>query len=292
MVEMVLSSFLITSRETLEAALVVGIVLAYLNRTNNEQYKKTVYYGVFAGVALSILSAFLFTIFAGGFEGRAEELFEGFTMLFAAALLTTMILWMMKQRRIAQEIEDKVARHIAKAQFNQTYAYGIFALIVVAVLREGVETVIFFSAINYASGISFIGATLGVITAIAIGYLFFASTKKINLKKFFSISSIFLIMIAAGLVAHGIHELEEAKLLNPIVEHVWDINPAAPLAARGIYPLMHEKGAVGSFFVGLFGYNGNPSLLEVLFYFAYLIGIFYLYWRIGGSVSAKAAKNH
>ena len=285
---MVLSSFLITSRETLEAALVIGIVLAYLNRTNNQQYKATVYYGIFAGIALSIFSAFLFNVFAGGFEGRAEELFEGFTMLFAAALLTTMILWMMKQRKIAQEIHDKVAKHIANAQFSQTYAYGLFALIVVAVLREGVETVIFFSAINYASGISFIGATLGVITAIAIGYLFFASTRKINLKKFFSISSIFLILIAAGLVAHGIHELEEAALLNPIVEHVWDINPSAPLAAPGIYPLMHEKGAVGSFFVGLFGYNGNPSLLEVLFYASYLIAIFYLYWRIGSSTSAKA----
>ena len=286
---MILSSFLITSRETLEAALVVGIVLAYLNRTNNEQYRKTVYYGIFFGVILSVLSAFLFNIFAGGFEGRAEELFEGFTMLFAAALLTTMILWMMKQRKIAQEIQDKVARHIAKAQFNQTYSYGIFALIVVAVLREGVETVIFFSALNYASGVSFIGATLGIIAAIAIGYLFFASTRKINLKKFFSISSIFLILIAAGLVAHGIHELEEAKLLNPIIEHVWDINPAAPLAAQGIYPLMHEKGAIGSFFVGLFGYNGNPSLIEVVLYAAYLIGIFYLYYRIGSSQAA--AKN-
>ncbi len=286
---MVLSSFLITSRETLEAALVVGIVLAYLTKTGNEQYKKTVYYGIFAGIVLSILSAFLFNIFAGGFEGRAEELFEGFTMLFAAVLLTTMILWMMKQRKMAQQIENKVAKHIAHASFNQTYAYGLFALIIVAVLREGVETVIFFSAINYASGISFIGATLGVITAIAIGYLFFASTRKINLKKFFSISSIFLILIAAGLVAHGVHELEEANLLNPIIEHVWDINPA--VAVEGVYPALHENGVIGSFLKGLFGYNGNPSLLEVLFYAAYLIGIFYIYWRIGSSGSVKAAKN-
>ncbi len=285
MVEMVLSSFLITSRETLEAALVVGIVLAYLNRTGNEQYRKTVYYGIFAGIALSILSAFLFNIFAGGFEGRAEELFEGFTMLFAAVLLTTMILWMMKQRKIAQRIEDKIARHIAKARFNQTYAYGLFALIVVAVLREGVETVIFFSAINYTSGVSFIGATLGVITAIGIGYLFFASTRKINLKKFFSISSIFLILIAAGLVAHGIHELEEARLVNPIIEHVWDINPA--VAVEGIYPALHENGIIGSFLKGLFGYNGNPSLLEVLFYASYLVFIFYLYHRIGTATPAK-----
>ena len=283
---MVLSSFLITSRETLEAALVVGIVLAYLNRTNNEQYRKTVYYGIFAGIVLSIFSAFLFNIFAGGFEGRAEELFEGFTMLFAAALLTTMILWMMKQRHIAKEIEGKVAAHIQKAKFNQAYSYGLFALIVVAVLREGVETVIFFSALNYASSISFIGATLGVITAIGIGYLFFASTRKINLKKFFSISSIFLILIASGLVAHGIHELEEAKLLNPLVEHVWDINPA--VAVEGVYPALHENGIIGSFLKGLFGYNGNPSLLEVLFYAAYLIGIFYLYWRIGSASPSKS----
>ena len=88
---MVFSSFLITSRETLEAALVVGVVMAYLTRTNNHQYKKTVYYGILAGIVLSILSAFIFTFFAGGFEGRAEEIFEGFTMIFASVLLTTMM---------------------------------------------------------------------------------------------------------------------------------------------------------------------------------------------------------
>src|SRR3989344_6554218 len=138
MVEMVLSSFLITSRETLEAALVVGIVLAYLNRTNNEQYKKTVYYGIFAGIVLSIFSAFLFNIFAGGFEGRAEELFEGFTMLFAATLLTTMILWMMRQKNVAKEIEHRVQRHL-----NTQQQFGLFLVTFLSVFREGVETVIF-----------------------------------------------------------------------------------------------------------------------------------------------------
>ena len=124
---MVLSSFIITSRETLEAALVIGIVLTYLSRTGNPQYKKTVYYGIFFGILLSILSAVLFTVFAGGFEGRAEEIFEGTTMLFAAVLLTTMILWMMKQNQVASKIEEKVATHVEKAIFNRTYAYGLFA---------------------------------------------------------------------------------------------------------------------------------------------------------------------
>jgi len=283
---MVLSSFLITSRETLEAALVIGIVLAYLTKTNNNEYKKTVYWGIFFGILLSILSAVLFAVFSEGFTGRAEEIFEGFTMLFAAVLLTTMILWMMKQKHIAREIEDKVVRHIKKANFNQTYAYGLFALIVVAVLREGVETVIFFSAINYTSGISFIGASLGVITAIAIGYLFFMSTRKINLKKFFNITSIFLILIASGLVAHGIHEFQEASVIPYIVKEVWDINPI--VAVEGSFPILHEKGLVGSFFNGMFGYNGNPSLLEILFYGSYLFIIFSIYRRIETGSSVKA----
>ena len=274
---MVFSSFLITSRETLEAALVVGVVMAYLTKTNNHQYKKTVYYGIFFGILLSILSAVAFTFMAEGFQGSAESIFEGFTMLFAAVLLTTMILWMMKQRNIAKNIQDKVASHIAKAEYNSTYAIGLFALIMVAVLREGVETVLFFGALNYTSGISFIGATLGVITAIAIGYLFFVGSRKINLKKFFTITSILLILISAGLVAHGIHELQEAALIPVVVEHVWDTNT-----------ILNENGLVGSFLKGLFGYNGNPSLLEVLFYAAYLGIIFYLYQRIENSFKSTA----
>jgi len=275
---MVFSSFLITSRETLEAALVVGVVMAYLTRTNNHQYKKTVYYGILAGIVLSILSAFIFTFFAGGFEGRAEEIFEGFTMIFASVLLTTMILWMMKQRNIAQQIEGKVASHIAKASYSNTYALGLFVLILVAVLREGVETVIFFGALSYTSGISFIGATLGIITAIAIGYMFFVGSRKINLKKFFTISSILLILIAAGLVAHGVHELQEAALIPMGVEHVWDMNS-----------ILDENGIFGSFLKGLFGYNGNPSLIELLAYAVYLAGIFYIYHRL--SSVPKKAKN-
>lgn len=269
---MVFSSFLITSRETLEAALVVGVVMAYLTKTNNNQYKKTVYYGIAFGVILSILAAVAFTLLSGGFEGRAEEIFEGFTMLFAAILLTTMILWMMKQSNIAQQIESKVASHIAKAEYKSTYAIGLFALIMVAVLREGIETVLFFSALNYSAGVSFVGATLGVITAIAIGYLFFVGSRKINLRKFFTISSILLILISAGLVAHGIHELQEAALIPIAAGQVWDTNN-----------ILNEEGIFGSFLKGLFGYNGNPSLLEVLFYFAYLGIIFYIYHRIDKS---------
>jgi len=277
-VNIVLASFLITSRETLEAALVVGIVLAYLNKTNRHHYKKTVYYGIVFGIVLSILAAVLFAVFAGGFEGRAEEIFEGSTMLIGSFLLTTMILWMMKQKHIAREIQNKVSMAVEKADLDKTYAYGLFLLIFIAILREGVETIIFLNAIRYASGINFIGGLLGVLVAIGIGYIFFNSTRKVNLKKFFGISSILLILFAAGLVAHGVHELQEAAVIPFVVKQVWNINPA--VTTLGAYPLLHENGLIGSFLKGLFGYNGNPSLIEVSSYVAYLGIIFILYRRI------------
>lgn len=272
-----IESFLVTSRETLEASLVVGIVLAYLNRTNNQSYRKTVYYGIGFGILASIIAALIFTFFAGGFEGRTEQIFEGITMLIGAFLLTTMILWMLQQRHISKEIEGKVEKHLMSSQPLFSHM-GIFMLIFIAVIREGVETVIFLNAINYASGINFIGGTLGILAAIVVGYLFFVSTKKINLKRLFNISSILLILFAAGLVAHGFHEFEEAGIVSGIVSPLFDINN-----------VLSEKGIVGGFLKGLFGYNGNPSLLEVIAWTSYLGIIFYLYKRIENSrVKASA----
>lgn len=287
MVIIVLSSFLITSRETLEAALVIGIVLAYLNKTNRFQYKKTVYYGIITGLILSILVAVSFTLFTGGFEGRSEQIFEGTTMLFASFLLTTMILWMIKQKHLAKKIQDKVFSEVQKAELNKTFSYGIFILIFIAVFREGVETVIFLNAIKYASGINFIGGLLGILVAIGIGYLFFNSTRKVNLKKFFNISSVLLIFFAAGLVAHGIHELQEAAVIPYAVKEVWNVNPA--VSVEGSFPILHEKGLIGSFLTGLFGYNGNPSLIEVLSYISYLGIIFYVFMRIENSNKVKVS---
>ena len=267
-----IESFIITFRETLEVALIVGIILSYLVRTKQTKYNNIVYIGIAFGIVASIIGAFLFNYLAGGFTGRAEEIFEGITMLVGAFLLTTMIFWMMKQKHIARELEQKVA-----AKISETYKLGLFLLVFVAVLREGIETVIFLSAVNFVStNNNLIGASIGIIAAIFLGYLIFVSSMKINIKKFFNITSILLILFAAGLVAHGIHELQEANIIPTVVEHVWDVNP--PINPDGSYPLMHEKGYIGSIFVGLFGYNGNPSLIEVLSYLFYLAIVFIL-WR-------------
>src|SRR3989338_3139364 len=269
-----LESFLVTSRETLEAGLVVGIVLAYLNRTNNQDYKKTVYYAIAAGILTSILAAFTFTFFAGEFKGASEQIFEGVTMILGAFLLTTMILWMMQQRYIAKEIESKVEKHLmnSRAVFSH---FGIFIIIFIAIIREGIETVIFLNAINYQSGINLLGGTLGILAAIIVGYVFFVTTRKINLKKLFNISSAMLILFAAGLVAHGFHELEESGLVPGIITPLFDINS-----------ILSDNGIAGGFLKGLFGYNGNPSLMEVIAYILYLALILILYMRIRNSRTA------
>ncbi len=269
-----IAEFLITFRETLEAALIVGIVLGYLSKTKQTNYNNVVYIGIVSGLMASIIGALLFINIAGGFTGRAEEIFEGVTMLIGAALLTTMILWMMKQRHIAVELEHKVAREV-----SEEHKFGLFLLVFISVLREGIETVIFLGAASFVSqNNTMIGALTGIIVAIFLGYLIFVSSMKINIKMFFNVTSILLILFAAGLVAQGVHELQEALIIPPIVEHVWNINPEVNV--DGTYPLFHEKGSIGSLLKGLFGYNGDPSLIEVLSYILYMIIIILLWTNI------------
>jgi high-affinity iron transporter len=265
-------SFIISFREVLEAALVVGIILSYLVKTKQTKHNKVVFYGVISGILASIIGAILFTNIAGGFTGRAEKIFEGVTMLAGAFLLTTMILWMMRQKHIAKEIEQRVATEI-----KTTHKFGLFALVFIAVLREGIETVIFLSAASFvSSNNTMIGALAGIIAAVLLGYAIFLGSMKINLNKFFSITSILLILFAAGLVAHGVHELQEAKIISTIKEQVWDINP--PIYSDGSYPILHERGYFGSILKSLFGYNGNPSFIEILSY-AFYLGLVFVLWK-------------
>ena len=270
-----LQSFIILFRETLEAALVVGIVLGYLVRTGQNEYKKSVYLGLAAGVAASVSGAFGFQILAGGFSGRAEEIFEGITMLVGAVLLTTLIIWVIRKSAQTAELERKVANRI-----ERTRRAGLFLLIFFAVLREGIESVIFLSAARFASGENnLLGAGLGLAAAVALGLLLFRGSLRINLRSFFAVTNILLILFAAGLVAGGVHELQEAGVIPIVLEHVWDINP---ITSGDSYPVLHENGLLGGIAKGLFGYNGNPSLIEVLSYLGYLISVLSI-WLFGRS---------
>ncbi|OGY47221.1 MAG: hypothetical protein A3J62_03460 [Candidatus Buchananbacteria bacterium RIFCSPHIGHO2_02_FULL_38_8] len=274
-------SFIITFRETLEAALIVGVILSYLFKIRQIKYNNIVYVGIGSAIVASIIGAIIFNNLAGGFTGRAEEIFEGVTMLVGAVLLTTMIIWMMKQKQMMVKLEDKVATEIGEA-----HKFGIFSLVFIAVLREGVETVIFLEAANFvSSGNNLVGALAGIIAAIFVGYLMFVAARRINIKKFFNVTSILLILFAAGLIAHGIHEFEEAGVIPIVIDHVWDINPT--LNPDGSYPFFHEKGYGGSILTGLFGYNGDPSLIEVFSYIVYIVIVLILWKNTKIALSPK-----
>lgn len=263
---MVVASFVVVFRETLEAALVVGIILAFLYRINQKQFRRYVYLGVAFAVAASIVTAVIFQVVAGGFEGRAEQLFEGSTMVVAAALLSWMIMWMFKQRmHLKRHVEEKVSRAVEKQEKLE-----LFLLSFVAVFREGVETVIFLGAATFASGQNvFVGGTLGIAFALGVSYLFFTAAKKVNLRVFFNVTSLLLVLFAAGLVAHGVHEFQEAQVLPMTIEHVWNTNW-----------LLNENSFVGGLAKSLFGYNGDPSLLEIIIHAAYLTVIGYIFVRM------------
>ncbi|MFA6096054.1 MAG: FTR1 family protein [Candidatus Paceibacterota bacterium] len=270
-----IADFIITFRETFEAALVVGIVLGYLSKTGQTKYNNVVYVGIAAGIIASVFAAFIFENIYGGFSGRGEMIFEGVTMFFGAFLLSTMIFWMMGQKHVAQDLRKNIS-----LELSAKHKAGLFFLVFISILREGVETVIFLGAASFASGNSnLIGAVLGVSVAVLLGYAVFVGSMKINVKMFFNFTSLILIFFAAGLVAQGVHEFEEAGAIPVLIEHVWDINP--PVNSDGSFPALHENGSVGSIFKSLFGYNGNPSLVEVLGYFAYISGA-YFFWKRAG----------
>ena len=264
---------IILFRETLEAALVVGIVLGYLKRTGQSRNSYLVYTAVGVGIGASVAGAIVFSLVAGGFSGKNEEVFEGVIMLAAAALLTTMIFWMMNQSQKAQEIEQRVESSLAESK-----KIGVFLIIFFGVLREGVESVLFLNAVRFSNGgLDLIGAILGILAAVVVAIVLFRGAVRIRTGTFFAVTNVVLVLFAAGLVAHGIHELQEAGIIPVVVEHVWDINPA--VSADGSYPLLHEDGSIGSLLKGLLGYNGNPSLVEVVAYGVFVAAIVAA-WRV------------
>ena len=251
-----IASFLIALREGIEAALIVGIILSYLRKVDARTLVKPVYFGVALGVLASVAVGALFMLLAVEFEGTLEQVFEGATMFLAAAILTTMILWM---RKNSLAYSEDLRKRVAFA-LSEKHSIGLSALAFVSVFREGIETVLFLGSASFTStGLQLIvGGALGLGLAVVMGLAIVKYSVRLDLKKFFNVTGILLILFAAGLVAHGIHEFEEAGVFAPIVEHVWDTNW-----------LVNDHSDLGQTLTALFGYNGDPSLVEVLGYVGY-----------------------
>jgi high-affinity iron transporter len=253
----VIAALLIAFREGLEAALIVGIVLGYLKRMGYKR-QAAVWWGVASAVTVSVVAGVALQALGIALQGRGEQLFEGITMLLAAGVLTWMIFWMQRQgRSIHAELEADVRQAVTSGS-----RWALFALAFVAVVREGIETALFLTAAAFSAtpAQTLIGGGLGLALAVAVGWLLFVVSVRLDVRAFFRVTSVLLILFAAGLVAHGVHELQEAGVLPVVVEHMWDINP-----------VLNENSAVGSILKALFGYNGNPSLLEIVSYVAYYL---------------------
>lgn len=262
-----LASFVLSLREGLEAALIIGVLLGSLKKLGQVEGQRTIWIGAGVAVILSALAGIMLNLLGANFQGRAEEIFEGITMLLAAVILTWMIFWMRAQaRKVTQTLEADVKGAVLK---NSSFA--LFSLAFVAVIREGVELAIFLTAAAVDSdGLEIlIGAGLGLAVVVILAFLLFKSLIRLNLARFFQITSIILILFAAGLTAHGIHEFNEAGIIPTIIEHVWDVNH-----------ILDEKSTLGAILGTLLGYNGNPSLTEVGSYLIYFIVIGISWFRV------------
>ena len=201
-----LEAFIVTLREGVEAALIVGITLAYLSKINRSELRKSVY--------AALIAAFVGSLGVAALLARTrwnQDIFEGWIMLAAAFFVITMIVFMMKTgRKMKGEIEGKVSLLAGRNAW-----FGLFAFVFLMVLREGVETVLILSAVslNSTALLSFLGTFLGVVAAIAFGVVFVKGSIRINLQKFFRVTTVILFFVAAQLVVSGLHELSENGVL-------------------------------------------------------------------------------
>lgn len=260
------SAFLITLREGLEMSLIVGILFAYLARTGYKREFPAIWIGVVGAVLVSFAAGGLIFVTAGEFTGRWEQMFEAAALLTAVAVLTYMIFWM---RRQAVTIRSELHARMSEALRAGSRA-ALVLLTVVSVGREGVETALFLFATARASSslAAGVGAALGLAGAVLIGWLLYQGTYRLDLRSFFNVTSVLLLLVGAGLLARGVGELQEAGLAPALIEHLW--NSSA---------VVRQTSTAGSFLEAMFGYTSAPSLLQVVFYLGYLVAVGSFYFR-------------
>lgn len=255
-----LAGFLLSLREGLEAALVIGMVLGVLTKLERTDLNRTVWRGMVLAATLSTAIAVALALLGMEFAGLGEMIFEGSAMLLAAGVLTWMIIWM---HRSAGNLKTQIEAKTRNAVNEQTGG-GLFALAFLAVFREGVELALFLLAVEKASSPiqALTGALTGLAGAALLGWMLFSSTRRMSLQGFFKATNILLIIFAAGMAASGVHEFIEAGFISGLIEPVWNVNG-----------ILSDQSELGLLLKALVGYNGAPSLTELLVYVAYMTGI-------------------
>ena len=259
-------SLFVTAREGLEMALIITILLGYLRSIGQKQHFRDIWYGVGAAAALSIAFGAGLEIASRELDGRILEAFEGFTMLFAVAVLTWMLFWMKRQSAgISGDLKHQIDHALSRG--------SVAALVLLAfssVGREGFETALFLFAgsTNHGSDLAFAtGGIAGFGIAAVFGVIIYYGAARLPLKQFFLVSGVALMVLAAGLISNAMAELQEATVISNMGSRPWD--------TEGFIAMTSD---MGKFLHTLFGYDSAPATLQIVLYWTYLGSVLSAYF--------------
>mgnify|MGYP001128076000 CR=1 FL=1 len=301
-----LPTFVITLREGVEAALVVGIVLACLYKAERSHLKIWVWSGIAAGIVASAAIGFLLewvmTIVRQSESSYAtviEPLLETSLCVIAIAMLSWMLLWMTQQARsLKGEIEGTIAAQLQRE--SSAVGWGIFTLIFIAVAREGFEAVLFIVAKFQQGWVPLLGAIAGVLGAVTIGVLLFQFGIKINLRSFFQVMGVFLLLIVSGLVVSAFKNLDATvsalASINPNFANICLTNGDSCILGQRLWDLkstLNDDRFPGILLKSLFGYRDEIFLGQAIAYILFLTsaGLAYFQSISGGGVARKPQEN-
>jgi len=261
-----LSTFLIALREGLEAALIVGILVAYLVKTGRNHLLAPLWLGVSVAIAASLALGGFLSFTSAELSDRGEEFFAGTTSFLAVGFVTWMVFWMKRTARgLRDELHGKVDAAIGAGRI------AIAATAFIAVVREGLETALFvytnFKTVGAASSAT-IGLVLGLALAVALGYLIYNRSVRINLGKFFQITGTMLIVVAAGVLSYGIHEYQELGWLPGADSFIWDVTG-----------WMAKDSILATVLAGTIGFDTTTSWLQFLVAGSYIAIILWVYLK-------------
>ena len=257
-----LASYLIGLREGLEVTLVVSILIAYLVKSDRRRELLPLWAGVAAAIVLSVLFGALLTYTETTLlaDTQSRELFEAITSVVAVVLVTWMIFWMRRTaRRLKGELTGKLASAVGVG------GLAVAGIAFVSVIREGLETaLLFYTAAQGATSTvtPLLAISAGIATSVLIGFGLYAGALRVNLTRFFTISGVLLIFVAAGIFKYGIHDFQEAGVL-----------PGGDNLAFDITGVLDPTSWYGAAISGMFNITGAPSVLETIAYLAYLIPV-------------------
>lgn len=265
--------FIVTFRETLEAAIIVGLIYSIIRVAWGWAIAKTyLFWGVTLGILFSFMLFFTLKLLSVSFEGALEKTYEGVLMLFAWLLITHLIFWSHKKAKyLKKNITEKVQKSIEK---NELFIIAFIAFM--SVSREGIETVLFFSALGFdGSGNSIVLAILWVFTWLIISLWIIKVFSFVKIHHFFTFTNVFLIIIAGWLLGHAISEFEGAGIIPSIMKPFYDMSF-----------ILNESQGLGAILKAWFSYDANPSLLAFFMQFWYIgIMMYMIFW--GGKIFSK-----